>query len=218
MKFIYAAGSSDNCTEVESILKSVNANCRSFPIIDQFLEEARQITCHLFIVAFENRFKTESALQSIKRDSNLKSVPLLAYYPSQISDAAARSRTLGANEFLFLPIQRHDLLSKTGMLLSVDKRRSFKALLTIEDHQGHSFVGTSEDFSTAGISFTSGTSFHEKQQVSLQFFLPGQDRIRLLSTIMRRTDLGDGSYFYGARFADPQNRFSTKIRDFIDRK
>ena len=218
MKLIYAIGSMESCGEIQTILKSVNANCRAYPILDQFLEETRNQTCHLFAVAFENRFKTESAIQSIKRESSLKSVPLLAFYPAETADAAARSRTLGANEFLLLPVNRHELLAKTGVLLSVDKRRNFKTLLTIEDDGGHSHVGTSEDFSTAGISFTSETRLTEKQLVSLQFFLPSQDRIRLLATIMRKTDLGSGSYFYGARFTDPQNRFSEKIKNFIDRK
>jgi DNA-binding response OmpR family regulator len=220
MKLIYALGSMENCSEIQTILKSVNASCRSYFILDQFLEEMRNQTCHLFVVAFENRFKTESAIQSIKREFSLKSVPILAFYPAQTPDAAARSRTLGANEFLLLPVNRHELLAKTGMLLSVDNRRNFKTLLTIEDDGGHSYIGTSEDFSTAGISFMSETRLSEKQQVSLQFFLPGQgqDRIRLLATIMRKTDLGNKSYFYGARFADPLNRFSDKIKNFIDRK
>jgi len=218
MKFIYAVGTAENCSEIETVLKSVNANCHAYPILDQFLEETRTQPCHLLIVACENRFKTEAAIQSIKRHSGLRSVPVLACYPSATPDAAVRSRTLGANEFLLLPINRHELLSKTGMLLSVDRRRSFKTLLTIEDDAGHSFVGTSEDFSTAGISFTSQTAFEEKQQVSLQFFLPGQDRIRLLATIMRKMTLGPASYFYGARFTDPQNRFSERIKNFIDRR
>lgn len=220
MKSIFAIGSIENCTEIQSILRSVNASCRTYIILDQFLEETRNQTAHLFVVGFENRFKTEAAIQSIKKEFSLRSVPILAYYPAQSADAAARSRTLGANEFLLLPVTRHELLAKSGMLLNVDHRRSFKTLLTIEDDAGHSFIGTTEDFSTAGISFMSEARFQEKQLVSLQFFLPGQgqERIRLLGTIMRKTDLGNKSFFYGARYADPQNRFSDKIKSFIDRK
>lgn len=220
MKLIYAVGSMEHCGEIQTILRSVNANCRTYVILDQFLEETRNQTCHLIVIAFDNRFKTESAIQAIKKESSLKSVPILAFYPAQTADAVARSRTLGANECLLLPVNRHELLAKTGMLLSVDNRRNFKTLLTIEDDGGHSYIGTSEDFSTAGISFMSEARLSEKQQVSLQFFLPGQgqDRVRLLATIMRKTDLGNKSYFYGARFADPQNRFSDKIKNFIDRK
>src|SRR5205085_7870609 len=117
---------------------------------------------------------------------------------------------------LLLPVKRQELLQATAMLLSVDKRRTFKTLLTIEDPSGHTYMGTSEDFSSAGISFTSEGQINEKLQVSLQFYLPGQERIRLLATIMRKIDMPDSNHFYGARFVDPQNRFSGLIRNFID--
>ena len=82
MKLILAAGAEENCSQIENILKSVNASCRSYFLINQFLEEAKQQTCHLFVIAFETRIKSENAVQQIKKESQLRSIPVIVYFPT----------------------------------------------------------------------------------------------------------------------------------------
>src|SRR5438876_556559 len=110
MKLILAAGTEENCSQIENILKSVNAACRGYYLLNQLLEEARQQTCHLFVIAFETRIKSENAVQQIKKESALRSVPVIVYFPAGTSDSASRGRMAGANDCLLLPVKRQELL------------------------------------------------------------------------------------------------------------
>lgn len=217
MKQIYVAGREEESHEIEKILKTVNATCKVFYSAESLLEQARANAPNLLIIVFGTAAKTESAIQQIKKESGLNSLPLLAFYPQFFGSPESRAREIGATDVLTLPVDRREFLSKTGMLLNIGKRRTFKALLTIE-YEARNISATSEDFGTGGLSFISEQSLPEKCSLRIQFFLPGfADRIRLEIQIVRRIPLSDRKYFYGVRFVEMDSASADKIRAFIDK-
>jgi len=217
MKRIFILGREQETHLNHEVFSSVNANGREFHTQEELVDFARREIPNLFILALELASRTDAAIQQLKRDSLLNTVAILAYYPQFMGSAQARGRACGANEVLNFPIERRELLAKCATLLNIDKRRTFKTLVTIE-HDRSTVVGRTEDFSTAGISFVAGDDFQEKDGILLQFFLPGNgERIRLQAVVMRKISLPEKKFFYGARFENVDRVVGQKIQNFIDR-
>ena len=217
MKRVWAVGRSDESEAVCEIFRSVNAEACAFQGTESLLTAGRLNLPHLIVVAFEIGSKSDLAIQEIRKDPNLKSVPILVFYPSFTSRPEVRGRLAGANEILMLPPERRELLSRSASLLRIEKRRAFRTLLTVEA-PGRSVIAKSQDFSTTGLSFVADRSLMENESVRIHLFLPGiGGRILLNAMIARKTSLADGEYQYGARFNNNEQALLDRIADFIDR-
>lgn len=217
MKQIFVAGREEEVHEIQKILETVNASCRVYYSVESLLEDARKGAPNLLVIAFGTTVKTETAIQQIKKESALSSAPVLAFYPQFVASVESRAREIGASDVLSFPVDRREFLAKTGTLLNIGKRRTFKALLTIESGS-RTFSGTSEDFGDGGVSFVSDEAFPEKHSLKIQFFLPGlTERLRLQVVIVRKIPLTERKYFYGARFVEVDPAIAEKIRAFVER-
>ncbi len=217
MKRIYILGRAQDTSPIFEVFAGVNAEARQFSTLEEMINQARLVLPNLFIVAMELASRTDAAIQQLRRDSLLTSAAILAYYPDFVVRAQARGRANGANEVLYFPVDRRELLARSATLLHIDKRRTFKTMVTIE-YNGRAVVGRTEDFSSAGISFVSDDGIQEREEVRLQFFLPGDsERIRLQATVMRKISLPENKYFYGARFVEIDQTVGQRLQNFIDR-
>lgn len=217
MKRIWAVGKSEDVEAVSNIFRTVNAEIESFRNLDTLFGAGTQYLPHLVIVIFELAAKSDSSIQEIRKHSQLKTVPILACYPSFTTKAEMRGRLAGANDVLVLPVGRFDLLSKSAALLQIDKRRNFRTMLTVEG-TGRSVIAQSQDFSTTGMSFLADHSLHENEAVIIHLFLPSDGgRLQLNAVIARKSAMADGEFYYGVRFTDNDSPLLAKISEFIDR-
>lgn len=217
MKQIYVIGTGDEADQICRIFRDVNAGASSFLTMEDAATTARQTLPNLLIVAVDFASKADLTVQHIKRDATLKSVPVLVFYPRGTPFPEARARTAGANESIKYPVERRELLAKSSTLLNIDKRRSFKTLLTIEA-KGHSVIATSEDFSPGGISFVTDQTLHEREEVKIHFFLPGvSERIRITAMITRKIALKENEFFYGARVSGIDPASLAALTDFVEK-
>lgn len=217
MKRVWVIGKKEECEIVCGIFRAVNADACAYQGTESLLTAGRMNLPHLVVVAYEVVSKSDQAIQEIRKDANLKSVPVLACYPAYTVRAEMRGRLAGADEVLILPLERRDLLSKAASLLHIEKRRSFRTMLTVEG-LGRSVIGKSQDFSTSGLSFVADPSLKENEEVQIHLFLPGSGgRMRLNAMIARKAMHADGECLYGARFGANDQMLLDRIADFIDR-
>jgi len=217
VKQIYVIGIGEEADQICRIFRDVNAAANLFTTLDDTAAAARQTMPNLLIVAVDFASKADLTIQQIKRDATLKSVPVLVFYPRGTPFPEARARTAGANEAIKYPVERRELLMKSSTLLNIDKRRSFKTLLTIEA-KGHSVIATSEDFSPGGVSFITDQTLREKEEVKIHFFLPGvPERIRLTAMITRKIALRETEFFYGARTINIDDTALAALKDFVEK-
>ena len=217
MKRVWVVGRKEESDAVCAIFRAVHAEACAFLGTESLLTAGKLSLPHLVIVAFETVSKSDQAIQEIRKDANLKSVPVLACYPSHTSRAEMRGRLAGADEVLVLPLERVELLSRTASLLHIEKRRSFRTMLTVEG-LGRSVVAKSQDFSISGMSFVADASLKENEEVRIHLFLPGSGgRMCLSAVIARKAALADGECHYGARFGENEQRMLDRIADFVDR-
>jgi DNA-binding response OmpR family regulator len=217
LKRIWALGRSEESDAVCGVFKSVNADSQVFLSVEALIAAGASEMPDLVVIAFDIGQKSDLAIQTIRRDSNLRSAPVLVYYPSFTSKAEMRGRLAGASDAAVLPIERRDLLARAAGLLRIDKRRTFRTLLTVEA-PGRSVIAKSQDFSSSGLSFNADRSLLENEEVNIHLFLPGAGgRMRLSAVIARKVPMPDGEFQYGVRFMTNDAETLTRISEFIDR-
>jgi len=218
LKRIFTVGRGEDCEKICEVFKSVNANPIQFYSLESMISAGRKgPAAHLLILAFKIASETDSAISEIKKDVSLKSVPILVFYSPFTSNADARARSAGGNDALLFPVERRELLSKAATLLNIEKRRTFKTLLSIESPAG-SIMAKSDDFSSGGLSFVTEGKIDEQTEIQVQLFLLGESaRLRLMAMVMRRTQLPEGGFSYGARFVNNDPSILEKVVAFVDK-
>lgn len=153
----------------------------------------------------------DKVCQMVKGDPATSDIPVIIVTSRGMPEEIERCRRAGCDDFLTKPVKEGILFSKVCDLLKVSNRHAIRLLVRIEKSEGKEvFFGATRDLSKTGMQLDSQALLQISEQITLRFFLKGdQEEITVSGKVVRAEQAEHNAFRYGVQFVAtslPQKR------------